>query len=155
MKIVASAITLAFSGIALAGCSALTSQTYCLEEQEKNSYDYMVVTDSSVCEEQTDDVEWFSTSNYLNYGDIAYVEFDGKHSKVNAKKQNQIKAPATIPVYTPPVAPRFTVPPRATVNNQVPAQRVNVPTQQNRVQNNNGSISRGSSNAGSVSSGRK
>lgn len=153
MKIIGSGLVLALTAIGLSACSALSPQTYCLEEQEKNNYDYMVVTDNSVCEEQTDDVEWFTTSSYLDYGDVAYVEADGSHSKKTKKEASKIKQVPNVPAYTP--APRFTVPARQPVN-QAPAPRVNPPANNApRVQSNSGSTSRGSSNAGSVSSGRK
>lgn len=156
MKTIAITITTA---LALTGCSALapSSQRYCLEEQERNNYDYMVVTDPSVCETQTDDVEWFTGDVYLNNGDVAYVEYDGLHSKNKEKKKTEIKTVPNVPAYTPPPAPRFTVPPKPV--NQAPAQqpKVNAPANNApRVQSgNSGSTSRGSSNAGSVSSGRK
>ena len=153
MKAISSMLGLAIAAGTLSACGIFASQTYCLEEQEKNNYDYMVVTDPSVCNNNTDDVEWFSTDQYLNYGDVAYVEIDGSHSKSTNKKKDQVKSvPNTkIPPYTAPATPRFAVP---TQNQQAP--RVNAPANnQNKVNSNSGNSSRGSSNSGSMGGGKR
>lgn len=101
MKIVATGLVVAFAGIGLTACSALSGRTYCLEEQEANGLDYMVVADNSVCDNPNSDAEWHTTTESFNHGDVVYVEADGSHSTKRNRKHEEIKKITTPPPYTP------------------------------------------------------
>lgn len=106
IKIIGSALML----IALTACGSGYAQTasqtkvYCLEEQEREGYDYMVVADMSVCDNAIDDVELFETDSTLNIGDVAYIESEGSHSKAKVKKKSEVKIPSNHPPYVPKAA---------------------------------------------------
>lgn len=102
MKTIAAGLAVAVGGIALSACSAFSGQTYCLEEQEANGLDYMVVADSSVCNNPNADAEWHTTTESFNYGDVVYVEADGSHSTKRNRKHEEIKKITTPPPYIPP-----------------------------------------------------
>lgn len=122
-----------FAGtMAACGTANATENTYCLEEQERNGFDYMVVTDLAVCDIKDDDVEIYTTTDVFSIGDIAYVEKDGNHKKSKSKNKIQVVTPKTVPPYTPakPVVPQNVVPkgvnpPKANV--PPPAPKVNNP----------------------------
>lgn len=107
IKIIGSGLML----VALTACGAGYAQTpsqtkvYCLEEQERDNFDYMVVADMSVCDNAIDDVELFETDSILNIGDVAYVESEGSHSKAKIKKKTEVKFPSNHPPYVPKTTP--------------------------------------------------
>lgn len=80
------------------------TKVYCLEEQERDNFDYMVVTDMEVCNSAIDDVELFETDSIYNNGDVAYVEADGSHSKAKIKLKTEVKYPSNPPAYVPKAA---------------------------------------------------
>jgi len=104
MKKIATLLAIATTGLTLSACSAFSGQTYCLEEREANGLDYMIVADNSVCDNPNSDSEYYSTSESLNFGDIAYVEADGSHSVKHKRRHEEIKKITTPPPYKPPTA---------------------------------------------------
>jgi len=103
IKIIGSSLMLVALTACGSGYAQTTSQTkvYCLEEQEREGYDYMVVADMSVCNNAIDDVELFETDSILNIGDVAYIEADGKHEKNKVKLKSEVKHSSNPPVYVP------------------------------------------------------
>lgn len=75
--------------------------TYCVEEQEANGLDYMIVSDKSVCDNPNADAEWYGTDQRFNIGDIAFVESDSDHSVKRPRKYTEIRNVPTYPAYTP------------------------------------------------------
>lgn len=101
MKTIAIGLAVAVGGVTLSACSAFSGQTYCLEEQEANGLDYMVVAEPSVCDNPNADAEWHTTDEYFNTGDVVYVEADGSHSTKRNRKHEEIKKITTPPPYVP------------------------------------------------------
>lgn len=103
IKIISSGLMLVVLTACGSGYTQTASQTnvYCLEEQERDNYDYMVVADMNVCDNAIDDVELFETDSILNIGDVAYVESEGSHSKNKVKKKTEVKFPSNYPPYVP------------------------------------------------------
>lgn len=101
MKTIATTLGIAVTGGVLSACSFFSMQPYCVEEREANGLDYMIVTDMAVCDNPNADAEYYSTNEFLNYGDVAYVESDGSHSVKNKRKPEEIKKVTTAPPYKP------------------------------------------------------
>lgn len=101
MKIIATGLAMAFASAGLTACGIFSGQTYCLEEQEANGLDYMVVTDNSVCDNPNADAEYYTTNESFGNGDVVYVEADGSHSVKKKRKPEEIKKITTPPPYIP------------------------------------------------------
>lgn len=90
--------------VALSACGVGSNNgynTYCVEEQEANGLDYMIVSDKSVCDNPNADAEYYSTDERFNIGDIAFVESDSDHSVKRSRKYTEIKKVTTFPAYVP------------------------------------------------------
>lgn len=87
----------------LSACGVLFPQTeykdYCLQEHESNGYDYMVVAEDEVCDQASNDVEWFEAPVGMDIGAIAYVEKDGAHSTRNRKSSSTINPVTSYPAF--------------------------------------------------------
>lgn len=110
MKIITVALGIAIAGAALSACSFVPANTYCLQEQEANGLDYMVVTNMNVCDNSNSDAEYYETNESLEIGDIAYVEADGDHSVKRLKRHENVKTITNPPTLTTQ-APRPVVAP--------------------------------------------
>lgn len=121
MKTTASVLGITIVAGALSACSFFSSQTYCLEEQEANGLDYMIVADPSVCDNPNSDAEYYSTNESFNHGDIAYIEVDGSHSVKKRKDSGTVKKVTNPPIYTPALRPAVPTPTKVCLKAYAPA----------------------------------